>query len=350
MTTIRNLAALAGVSIGTVSLALRDSPRISATTRARIQALAREYHYVPNRLSQAIFSGRSSLIGLLTPAIDNPYFVRVIKGVLAHAFEMDCQPVTLEFYEDISRVSPLCDVLCGLKVDGLLLLGAFGTQPLPVETLLRLRSRRIPLVVCEALPVAEAVDRVMSDEPAMARDIMTCLTGLGHRRIIYLGPTTPMHPRAQALHAAGLPEASVVECLRPIGMTPHEEPLLPLLARLEAIPTAVILWNDYDAARLLRECLLAGLHMPEDLSIISYGNATLCGLTVPALTSMEQLPEQVGREALDLLLQRMVPDVDRPPTGHVFRALPGNLVIRESCAAPRTLDGDRRLARLLSPG
>ncbi|HEY3379395.1 MAG TPA: LacI family DNA-binding transcriptional regulator [Armatimonadota bacterium] len=342
--TIRQLAALAGVSIGTVSRALRNDTRISAPTRERVQQLALAYNYQPNRLTQAILTNTSHLLGVLVPDMGYYFWARICKGIHAMAFQESYQVITLETGIELSRIRAGIDALLSLRVDGILLMGSCNTQPVTNEALLGVWSRSIPLLTIDMIPVESEVDRVQCNEEQMAQSAVDYLITLGHQQIAYFGPTSIAQRRLAAVQRALALRKLDTSLLIDVPFTTIKDhsadeatDILTPLLQLRPIPTAVIAWEDYYALLLMKQCAQRGIRIPHDLSILGYANTRYCLAASPSLTSIEQHPEQLGTEAFHLLLKRMREGID--PANHTpeIRRFEGQLIRRGSCARPRVL-------------
>lgn len=339
MATIRQLAKLAEVSIATVSLALRDDPRIRPATRARIQALAQQYNYRPNRLMQGVLSGRSGSLGLVIPDVTLPFRARILSGVLAQAFTASYTTSVLETHGDPPHSLQALHTLIDMRVDGIIIESGHAS-PIPPEAMLTVRSHDVPLVVLDITVVGTPVDRICTDEERLAEIAISHLQRLGHRAIAYVGPQTAQHPRWMAMYRAlqtrGLSTAYMIDTV----LYNSEVIDIPrVFARLRAFPsppTAIVTWEDATAGRLLRHAVAQGVRVPEALSILGIANFPLGEYLQPALTTIEQFPEQIGRDAVSLLLQRIA-DGPRPDgAAPLTRRIAPQLVERGSCGpAPR---------------
>jgi LacI family transcriptional regulator len=335
MTTIRFLAKIAGVSHSTVSRALRDDPAIGSAMRERIQALAREYHYRPNQLLQGLLSGKSGLIGLVLPRVTFPYCARLLSGVLAHALDAECRILVQETHGDSAQTRYAIHRLVEQRVDGILLYTGH-LEPLSRDLILELRSHDSVPVAIDATVSEVAIDSVRTDEMRLAELLVDYLVTLDHREIAYIGPQLRHHLMGRGLAVA---QAMKKRLLPPAHLfdthgKPYEEvdvaAIVQTLLAATPRPTAVITWEDHIAARVIEAVCQAGLRVPDDLSVLGCGNLPVGLFTTPRLTTIEQSPEQVGRQALELLLTRLhAPTPDAPVT---TLTIAPQLIKRASCA------------------
>lgn len=344
MSTVRKLAQLAGVSIATVSRALRGDPHVLPETRRRVLELAELYRYRPNRLMQSLITGKSSTIGCVLPDVAHPYSARELRGVLAQAFTESYRVLVLENHGKLAHTRQALRTLVELRVEGVLVDGGHAAS-LPTEAVWELWSQGIALVSLDDSPIDIPVDQVRTDEEQLAMMAVDYLVALGHRAIAYVGPVVQgdRGGRARAMQyamaASIVPASYVVDIPAEPDARFDAEPTFARLHALVPSPTALIVWEDHVAARLMQQAAHHGLRIPHDLSVLSCGNDPgLVEFVTPTLTSIEQTPDAVGRQAVSLLLERITAGAPTTETPTVTRAIPAHLVERQSCAPPpRTL-------------
>ncbi|MHB0934803.1 MAG: LacI family DNA-binding transcriptional regulator [Armatimonadota bacterium] len=337
MPTVRQLAAIAGVSIGTVSMALRDDPRVNAATRQRIQELAALYNYRPNRLTQGLLQGKSAVIGCLVPSVANEYASRVLRGVLQHAYEHAYRVITLETHASLDHTLLALDALTEQRVDGVVIMAGLD-EPIPAQAVLMLRSHRIPPVLIDNTTAALPLDVVRSDETQLASLAVSYLQELGHHAIGFIGMKGQRQQAVvQALRAQGISTHGVITFPGPSYVQMSEkqaEALLRCCLDHTPMQTAFIAINDIVAAYLLRQATRLGITIPQRFSLLGCSNTRLNDFLLPGLTSIEQHPEEIGKAACRLLLQRVTEeDADREFTPTTL-TIPAKLFPRDSCASP----------------
>jgi DNA-binding LacI/PurR family transcriptional regulator len=336
MTTIRQLAQLADVSICTVSKALRDDPRISAPTRQRIQELAVQHCYRPNRLTQHLIQGKSHTIGCIVPDVANSFHARLLRGVLAAVSQSDRQVLILETHNQLLRTLKAMHALMEQRVEGILI-ASEHYAPIPRPVILEMRSHGIIPIGLDATRFATPVDSVRTDENRLADIAVSYLMELGHRRIAYIGPlpTGPLIDRARAFSRAfrrhHLTETTLIDTEAEDYALFSAAAVFDHLSTLPTRPTALIAWEDRIAARLIQEAHARGIDVPGAVSILGCANFDLGDLVTPRLTSIEQFPEEVGRQAVELLLARVTGVRGESERRREVRAIPPRLVPRASC-------------------
>lgn len=327
MTTIRDVAKVAGVGIGTVSRVLSGHPNVAAETRQRVQAAIDQLEYRSSPVARALRRGRTGVIEVLVPLFTRHFYVEVLRGIAEAATNQGYTLMirTIESPADRDRAFALCGAPG--SADGVLLV---SLAP-PAGLLRRLDAAGVPLVL---------VDRTDADRPSIGMDHAAAmgaavrhLVGLGHRRIALIDrredPFAPEEPGGrqagyrQALADAGLPlnptYALVTE------YTPEAaQPALGALLALPEPPTAVLTGSDSQALGVLRAARQLGRRVPADLSVVGYNDIDVA--LYLGLTTVHVPMYDMGRAGSELLLDLL----DRPATVTEPLCFPADLVIRET--------------------
>ncbi|HEY3377449.1 MAG TPA: LacI family DNA-binding transcriptional regulator [Armatimonadota bacterium] len=338
MSTIRQLAKLSGYSIGTVSLALRDDPRLRQATKDAIRALADLYHYRPNRLMEGAITGKTNTLGCIVPWVSSPYFSYVLQGVLEKSFEETYHVITLQTHHNISHTIKGLQTLVEQRVDGILLASGH-TESIPTESLLELKSHGVALVGMDFNDTEIPIDEVLTDEPQLAEQVIAYLVGLGHRQIGVFGHhISPQHAHGRlhafekALRAHGLDTQYCVRLVKELDV--YDDIWLPRAGRT-ARPTAIVTMTDELAAQLIQRATRHAIRIPHDLSVVGCGNFSFGRTSLPSLTTVEQYPVEIGRQGIGLLLECIRAEAEGttfPPRSLMVKP---SLIIRESCCPPR---------------
>jgi LacI family transcriptional regulator, repressor for deo operon, udp, cdd, tsx, nupC, and nupG len=283
--TSHDVAARAGVSQSTVSLVLSGKARgrVSEALRSRVEAAAADLGYRPNFAGQALRNGRLQVVGLVVPDVTNPFFGAVLRGG---------QDAARAAGYTVALVEPGGDALNALTagaMDGLVVF-----EPSPGI------DADAPLVIVESASAEHP--HVLLDVRAGARDAMTHLTDLGHRRIAHLAaavdaPTFRLRREAWQAAAPGEAEAR----------TPFELRAAHTAARelLRTKPTAVFCDDDMLAPGVYRAAREAGLRIPDDLSVVGFTGTLAADLLDPPLTTVVAPAAELGAAAVATLLARL---------------------------------------------
>ncbi len=332
MPTIRQVAEKASVSLTTVSHVINNTRFVSEDMRRRVQAAMDELDYRPNALARALRRGETNTLGLILPDSANPFFAEIGRGIEATAFGLGYSVILCNTEGNLDNECLYLDVLSKKQVDGMILVAA-GDQ---TDSLRTLQSQRVPMVVVDRdLPEVE-IDAVLADNRHGGYLATRHLIELGHRRIGCIAGPSNVTPSAQrvtgyreALAEANLP---VDENLISRGDFHPESGWAATLAILRQTepPTAIFACNDLMAIGALRAAAETGRQVPADLAIVGFDDIDLASYTIPPLTTIAQPKLEMGRRAVQFLIERLA-DKARPARREV---LPTTLVVRGSSRTP----------------
>lgn len=336
--TLRDVAAVAGVSVATVSKVVSErygNARIPPATVARIRAIVDELGYVPNHAARSLRAQRTGQIGLVLNTLygPDPSAMLTFDGGLLLGLSMAAQefnlPALVIYPQPHSKaIAEPARYLDG-RIDGLLVRCVMRSE----ERLLHLVDpARLPLVAIWRQDVPPNVGYADVDHHGGARLAVQHLLELGHRRIAYHGPdltddnlhlSIRYHGYCDALHDAGIHV--------PPAWHVHEiEDMLALLEGDEPV-TAVFAAYDQRAAALTTRLAQRGICVPSDLSIVSFDDMTSAGLLVGGLTTVHQPIQEMAIEAVRNLLAM----IDGAPAKQCRSLIPARLIVRHSTGPPR---------------
>ena len=330
--TIQDIANQLNLAPSTVSKALNDYPHIAPTTRDRVLQAARELNYVPSAAARNLRRRRTEKIGF---SFSYPFSVMsdYVSGLIAGAVTAaEKQGYNLTIYPlQNDQLKQLTQICRAREVDGLLLLG----RPQMAETTIPLlKQEGIPFVVVGRWPQDEEVSFVKPDDHSGAQAVTRHLIELGHRRIGFTTrPSMGVTSRdrfagyQQALSEAGIPldESLIVET----SFEPESNyQAMNQLLDLADPPTAVFAIHDLVAVDCLQAATDRDLRVPEDIAIAGFDDWRVSLTTRPPLTTVHVPLENMGMNAMDILLKQ-ISNPTRPPERLV---LPIELIIRQSTA------------------
>jgi len=330
---IRDVAALAGVSVATVSRVLNDRPDVSDATRDLVLQKVQAAGYFVNRTARALASGRTGLIAVVLPSTDSGYYSGIVMGVNEALYERDCRMVLCPTHHQHDREVSLVDRLMSVATDGILLITPMEGQ----AELRRLRGHMSPLVVIDPiLPLDEEILVVSVANWAGGRVATEHLIDLHHTRIGIITGPEPWCASADrlagyrsAMVAADLP--LIPEYVQPGDfLLESGERAAEALLALPHPPTAIFACSDAMAIGVLRVARRRGLSVPEDLSVVGFDDVEIARVAMPELTTVRQPLREVGRQAISLLFRQIE---GRPLSAHRVE-LSARLVVRASTAPP----------------
>jgi DNA-binding LacI/PurR family transcriptional regulator len=333
--TIEQVAELAGVSTATVSRVLNGHPDVSQSTRAEVIRHARQLGYVNNRGVSAESNGkRVRLVALAVPEMRGDYVTEVVTGAAEALRDRDAHLVMCSVGGENGDSSSLRDrLLLGTTGGALLVLPSEESSEL-----LDLRQSGYPFVVIEPpMPIDASIPTVAVTNWGGAKMATEYLIELGHTHIgIITGPsewrinTDRLAGYQAALLSAGLPLVPTLVQESDFTIDGGQEAANRLLS-VSHVPSAILALNDAMAVGVLRAARSRELHVPRDLSVVGFGDTEIASVTVPALTTVQQPLQGLGRVGADMLwrlLQGQQLDAPR-------MELSTTLVVRESTSHPR---------------
>lgn len=331
--TIREVAQLAGTSIGTVSRVINGATNVAPEMQLRVRQAIAELGYRPSAAAQSLRTASSRLVACMMPDLFNPIsacMVGAAEQVFAAAGYTLMMASTQRRPE---REIAALEALGRRRVDGLLAMTLEESSP---EVLAALRDLHVPVVLLERdLPLPEA-DRVVSDHARAMQGVVELLFGLGHRRIALIAgirQTLAVRERVGAFHATlvahGItpdPELVWTEMITPeFGFRATRA----LMTRPDP-PTAIIAAAQPLLAGALRALRHLRLSAPRDVSLIAWGDSELAELGDPPVTVVRFDAKQLGVAAAQLLLRRLRGAAE-PPKAVLVQT---ELVLRSSCGPP----------------
>ncbi|MBA5776024.1 LacI family DNA-binding transcriptional regulator [Stappia sp. F7233] len=329
---LSDVARKAGVSTATVSLALRDSPRIPAKTREKVRSAAIAVGYRYNRQAASLRTQCSMTVGLLITDVANPYFAALAGGAEAELERRGYLTFLLNSGDSTERQDKQITSLLEHGVDGILLSPAGNTTAGLVETI---TSSGVPVVQVSRTVAGLDCDAVGPDNREAAREAVRHLVSLGHRRIAFIGGEQGSSARRERLcgYRQGLNENGLAfhPRLEPLAAPTRENGAALARQLLEAPepPTAALCYHDMMALGALEGAVAAGRTVGEDFAVVGFDDIVAAALSHPALTTVHIDAETIGREAARQLIARMAGD--RSPPRRLV--IPAHLVVRASCGA-----------------
>jgi LacI family transcriptional regulator/LacI family repressor for deo operon, udp, cdd, tsx, nupC, and nupG len=337
-TTIKDIAKQAGVSHTTVSRALHNSPLISAETTQRILTIASDLKYNPSFAARSLKTNRSQAMGVIVSHIDDPFFSEILQGIDDVAQASGYSLFIAASQQDPSRENAIVHTMREHRVDGVILCSPRFTA----EQSYQIHSYNIPIVAINNQATGDYQYSIYHDDVYGGRQACEHLINLGHRKIAYLGDASSgrttkerLSGYLQAFNTAGL------------GVNPkyiHQVPgnsagqgyaASEYFLGLPIRPTAIICYNDMMAVGVLKGLHLAGLRVPEDISVTGFDNIMYSDFTIPPLTTIDQPKRFLGAEAGRMMLELLSPDTLSAPDEIKIKRLKGMLLIRQSTAPPK---------------
>ena len=305
--TIVDVAKASGVSYSTVSRVLNGFEHVKESTRERVLAAAKDLGYVANLQARSLAGGKTNVIGLLVPGLDNGYIGEIVSGADEELFRSNYNMMLYTTHRLQGKEEAYVKSIYSGLTDGLLLI----VPTTPVSYLEALQNQNFPYVLVDQSDNTGKSCIVDSTNWQGAYDAVSYLIKLGHTRIA---------------HITGLPELqSATDRLAgyKTAMADHQLPLVDdylvegdfhhrsgyqraiELIELETPPTAIFAANDLIALGVLDALRDRGLSIPDEMSVIGFDDIPQAIITYPKLTTMRQSLKQMGRVAVKLLLEQL---------------------------------------------
>lgn len=321
---IQEVAAEAGVSVATVSRALKSPERVAKKTQEKVRAAVAALDYVPNAQARNLRTSRTGLVVALVPDITNPFFSGIIRGIEAVAKQSGYAVLLGDTQYEVEREQRYGDMISGREADGLITM-------LPRIPRIKTGSR-VPIVnACETVSDPD-IATVGVDNFAATRDATQYLLALGHRHIAYVGgpPEGRLSVDRKRGFAHAMAEAGLAVderlCVEDRFSIESGVRAANLILSYTLPLTAFLCASDELAIGVMRALRTHGIKVPGAMSVIGFDDIAFARYTEPPLTTVAQPCDELGREAMILLLQILAnPAI---PVRHTI--LPTQLVVRGS--------------------
>jgi len=308
VSTIVEVAKRAGVSVGTVSNALRGTARVSQELRERVAAAIRDLEYYPGRISDEVKIKQTCMLGLILPDITNPFFPEIMRGAEDRAFERGYLLVTANTDEQLDREQQIVSALRSRRVDGILLAGASGKNTHHIRAAIQ---AGIVFVCLDRMTAGIKTDGVLLDNVHGGQSCVRHLIGQDYREIaIITGPLQlqSAKERYQGYQAA-LREAGIKLAPALVFEGDYRKESGHLLgrklARMRRRPEAVFVCNGVMALGVLQAFEELGLRSPEEIAVATVDDLPGDSLLHPKVTTLVQPSYEIGSRAAALLMDRV---------------------------------------------
>lgn len=301
--TIKDVAAVAQVSVSTVSRAFTAPGQVGAATLTRIKHVAAELGYTPNTAARSLRGGGTATLGVILPDISNPFFPPIFKAMQARARSLG---YTLLVVDSDEREADEAQATAAIarKVDGLLVWASTRADEhlaaLARETPLVLGNRHVPGVSEVHVDLSEGLNQAAEH-----------LRALGHTRCAFVDGSRTEASRGKSIRESFAEQGLSVDVLGPYEPRFETGLHAATLVAAEEV-TAVVAHNDLVALGVLHQLAKLGVDVPRDVSVIGIDDTLLASTSTPSLTTVRISAEEIATRALDLLLE-VVADPTREP-------------------------------------
>lgn len=328
--TIKDIARALNISVSTVSRALNNNRDISEETIKLVQEYATAHKYVPNALALGLKNQRSRIIGVIVPELANNFFSTVLSGIETVAEQFDYQVIICQSREDYEKEIRNVQTLLNAHACGVLVSMAKTTKKF--EHFEDLLDSNIPLVFFDRICAGVDAAKVVVDDYNGTFSAVEYMIGTGCKKIAFLH--APLHLEISKNRKNGY-----LDALRKYKIEVDESIMVQAdtkqlgyqcaidLLQAENRPDAFMCMNDFTATGVLRAAKQLGLDIPNEISIFGFSNSMVSQDTDPMLSTIDQHPADIGKEAMQLLINKIEGAKETSPKNKIIKT---TLVLRET--------------------
>jgi len=332
--TIKDIAKQLGVSVATVSRALRDLPDIHPDTKKMVLDLAKELDYQPNVLASSLVKSKTKTLGLIVPDLGYYFFSTVVKAVEDAAIAAGYSLLIAQTQESFERELTNIQNLSRSQVEGIII--SLSRETVNFDHLTRLQRRGIPLVFFDRDSDEIDASKVMVDNEQSAYEAVKHLIENGCKRIAFLaGPINVSVSNQRRLgYLRALEEAGIQADANLIIHSDYfqDSAISKTHQLMKEVnrPDGILVVSDRLAIGVLIALRELNISVPDEVKMVSFNNEPICSLISPTISSISQPLEEIGRLSVELLLEQIEHKTDNPvPRVEVLKT---KLIVRESSA------------------
>ena len=307
--TMKDIAMELGISVATVSRALKGNPRISEKRRAEIVKYAREHNFSPNLMAESLRNNKTmKIIGVIIPQFTHFYFSSILNGIENEALKYGYRLLVAQSNEEYEREVDTCNAFYDNKVCGIIVSQAKNTNR--YDHFISLMDKGLPLVFYDRICTGVNASRVVVDDYMGAFSAVEYMINTGCRNIAFYGSSMNLEiskNRYNGWHDAllkhGINPATCVT--RMCDNREDAERITPEVLCADNRPDAFFAINDDTAIGIMYTAKRMGLRVPDDISVCGFTNGQRAIACDPMLTTVEQNGYEVGRQAVDILIGKV---------------------------------------------
>ena len=333
--TLNDVAALAGVSLGSASRALSIPNQVKPDTLEKVNKAVEQLGYVRNGAAQALVSKKTKTVAAIYPTLDNPIYATSVNALQQTLWQKGYQLFIASHEYNRTREIKIVQTMIERGVDGIILVGT-DHDPAIFETLNR---RQIPYVLTWSTDFTNYPHCIGFSNQQASFDLVQALIAKGHRKIAICTGAKLHNDRQRArvtgalqalsLHSYAIPDEYVIE--KPLSIEGGQECVQELMALADP-PTAIVFGNDLQAIGAIDQAIAKGMRIPQDLSITGFDDISMAQIVKPSLTTIRVPVNEIGISAANLILnlihQQTEPNTKLPP-------LSADIMLRDSVGPPR---------------
>lgn len=337
MVTLKQIAEELGISITTVSKALKEYPDVSKKTRKLVRETASMLNYKPNSFAVNLRTKESKTIGLIIPEIVHHFFSSVIKGIISQAEKKGYLVITLQSNESYELEKQQIDLLLSKRVDGILISLANGTGDFKHIT--EVIEQDTPIVMFDKIAKTVKCSKVIIDDRKAAYKATQHLINIGCKKIAHFrGPLLPQNSidrflgYKQALIDNNLVYDPSIVYINECGDMSFEEGKKNAIQLLKDHKDVdgIFINTDLVAIGAMTEFIKQGVKVPEEISVVGFSNWFMSSVISPSLTTINQPGFEMGKKAFKILYKEIKNRKKNKAISYKEVVLNTDLVVRES--------------------
>jgi len=335
--TLKEIAETLGISITTVSKALKNYPDVSAKTRHAVIALAQKLNYTPNSFAVNLRTKESKTIGLIIPEVVHHFFSGVVNGIIAEAEKNGYLVIILQSNESLELEKKQVALLINKRVDGILM--ALSNDSNDDDHIKEILHRNIPLVQFDKISKLIPSSKVLINDQKAAMEAVQHLIDKGCKKIAHIrGPVNPQNAIDRFLGYKKALEKNGISYDSSLVYTCKQVTFEEGLAFAEQITQehpdvdGIFAITDLVAVGVLTYCNKHEIRIPEDIAIIGFSNWFMSQVITPNLSTVDQPSYEMGAVAFSVLLEEMLGHKDGIVVPPKTIELPTSVIERESTA------------------
>lgn len=333
--TLSKIAATLGLSVATVSKALKDYPDISFATKKKVKELAEKLNYTPNSYAQSLRNQESKIIGLIIPEIVHHFFANIILGVVKAAEKEGYLVITLQSDEKYEVEKKQIELLLNKNVDGILI--SLADNTVDHKHVKHIKDSGVPVVLYDKISKLINCHKIVIDDEKAAFDATKHLFESGCKKVAHIrGPLKPQttidrfkgYKRALKYFNIEFDNNLVFET-KNLSFKDGKE-IADDIYRNHKDIDGVFAMTDLLATGALVRLQELGLSIPEDISIIGFSNWFLTKITTPRLSTVNQPGYEMGEAAFKMLLEEIDDHKNNRDVIYETVEIPTKVIIRDS--------------------
>ena len=336
ITTLKDIASKLGISVATVSKALKDYPDVNKDTKKKVLHMANKLNYTPNQLAVNLRTKQTKTIGVIIPTTVHHFFSKVIDGVIAEAEKKGYLVIILQSDEKLFLEKLHVNLLIDKRVDGILM--SLSNKTNEFVHLKKIISRNIPLVLFDKVEPSIACSKVRIDDQKAAYDAVSHLIKKGYRKIAHFrGDLNPKisndrfdgYRKALLDHQIPYDPSLVYICNNNKDFEDGYQNAQKLIKEHKDVD-AIFAITDLVAVGIIKYFNELSIKIPDDIAVVGFSNWFMSSVVTPTLTTVDQPAYKIGKTATEILLEEIELQHQEQPITHKEVILPTHLILRES--------------------